>query len=121
MVIGALTVGWSFLGGASLYAGILIGLDGSTKIRKPSVMSVFSVTDGLKVISPCCSLLARTFFSKCLCVSVRLSFLGEVLGLNLGRRLSSMLFATVTHLCGFLQPRSVSSMQSVHPHDGFWR
>jgi hypothetical protein len=52
------------------------------------------------------TVLTCKFFSFLWCVSVRLSFLGDVLGLNMGFKLSRILCTAWVHLFGSLQPAS---------------
>jgi hypothetical protein len=74
------------------------------------------VTEGSNVISPFRCFLIHAFFSILLCVSVKLSFLGDVFGLNVGLRLSMICLAVCAHLLGFLQPANLFSMQAWHTH-----
>jgi len=110
----SLCVGLLVTGIQSWYAGICITLSGSVKMRKHSDRLFFMVTDGLNRILPCFCFIAREFFSRHWCVSVRLSFLGDVFGLNFGRRLSRITFVVVSHLCGSAHPAALSLEYFVH-------
>jgi hypothetical protein len=89
-------------------------LSPSVKILKHSDRLDFAVIDGSKVISPLLLVIARSFFSRRRCVSDNESFGGFFDRLNLGSRLFSMSFAVDAHLWGFLHPRFLSDLHSVH-------
>ena len=91
------------------------------KTLKQSSSDVRVVTDGLKsTVSPL-SRFALAFFSFRLWVRVRSSLWLGAMGFSFQASPSSRLLAVVAHLCGFLQPFSLSLLQSSHWHRSqFW-
>ena len=74
------------------------------KIRKQSVRLVLIMTVGLKISSSLFSMFALEFFSRHLCVKVRLSYWAGTFRLNFGVSYIIMASAILAHLWGSLHP-----------------
>ena len=98
--------------GCSLSAGMLVVRSGSVKMRKHSDKSFLHVIDGSKSISPCVRF-AVSFLAFRLPVRDRSPCLSSRVGFNFGVIFWILVRASSAHLCGWSQPRSLSSMQSM--------
>ena len=116
------TVGRPCRGRCNRCAGSCVKQFSFVKILKHSDRFDFAVIDGSKIISPLLFVIARSFFSFRRCVSDSESLGGFLDRLNLGRRLFSTSFAMHAHFCGFLHPRFLSDLHSVHAQllRGWW-
>ena len=99
------------------WASIVVSLDGSTKILKPSDILVLRVMVGSKTILPFLCSWLLWFFSFLRYVRVRLSGGGSASRLYLDCRSYSISAAVLLHLCGFVHPCLLSLWQGVHAQD----